>query len=66
MADKRLDNIRVIEGDGRSGNLNCEAAFMFGVLADGFPEKYLQSVLERAEELQEKKKRGHKIGQRAG
>lgn len=52
MADKRLDNIRVIEGDGRSGNLNCEAAFMFGVLADGFPEKYLQSVLERAEELQ--------------
>lgn len=45
-------NIQVVEGEGRADSLENAVIWMFGLLSQGKPGEYLESVLKRAEAME--------------
>ncbi|HPA60373.1 MAG TPA: hypothetical protein PLO90_00415 [Clostridia bacterium] len=52
MADRRLDRMRVVDGEGQADSLDNAVSWLIGLLSDSDPDEYARSVLERARETE--------------
>ena len=52
MADRRLDRMRVVDGEGQADSLDNAVSWLIGLLSDSDPDEDARSVLERARETE--------------